>query len=110
MKKLSIAVLVAAVALITASARAAEVKTNYEKHCAGCHGKDGKGQTTLGVKLGCQDYTDPKVQEKAKDEEMFKAVKEGFKKGDRSVMKPYAEKLTDDEIKELVKFFRKFKK
>jgi cytochrome c553 len=106
------AILMAAVALSVASARAADPKENFEKigHCDGCHGKDGKGQTNLGIKLGCRDYTDPKVQEKLKDEEMTKAIKEGLKKGERTLMKPYAEKFTDAEIKALVEYMRKFKK
>ncbi len=41
---------------------------------------------------------------------MFKAIKEGLRKGDRKLMSPFAGKLTDAEIKELVKYVRKFKK
>ena len=56
-----------------------------------------------------KDYSDPKVQAKIKDEEMFKAVKEGLKKSDgTTLMKPYGDKLSDDEIKELVKLVRSF--
>jgi len=93
------------------SARAADAAANYEQHCAKCHGKDGKGQTKMGQKLNLKDFTDAKVQEKFKDEEAFKAIKEGVKeKGtDKLVMKP-VEGLTDEEIKALVKQVRKFKK
>lgn len=109
LKKLSV-LLVAAVALgFAASVNAADAKENYEKFCAGCHGKDGKGQTKLGQKFEVRDYTDAEVQKKLKDEEMFKALKEGLKKGDKTLMKPF-DKLTDEEIKALVEFMRKFKK
>jgi cytochrome c553 len=110
MKKLSIAIVVAALALVANSAQAATAKENFDKNCAGCHGKDGKGDTKLGQKLEVRDYTDPKVQATLKDPEMTKAIKEGLKKGDKTLMKPYAEKLSDDEIKALVKYMRDFKK
>jgi cytochrome c553 len=71
---------------------------------------DGKGQTTMGKKAGAKDYTDAKVQESFTDEQAFKATKEGIEKDGKPVMKPYAEKLTDDEIKELVAHIRSFKK
>jgi cytochrome c553 len=91
------------------SARAADVKENYGKHCAKCHGEDGKGQTKMGLKAGAKDFTDPKVQADYKDEKAFKAIKEGIKEGDKTKMKP-AEGLSDDEIKDLVAHCRTFKK
>ena len=92
------------------SARAEEAKTNFETKCAVCHGKDGKGETKAGQKSGVRDFTDPKVQETMKDETMFKAVKEGLKKGETVKMRPYADKLSDEEIKGLVKYVRSLKK
>jgi cytochrome c553 len=93
------------------SARAADAAANFEQHCAKCHGKDGKGQTKMGQKLNIKDYTDAKVQEKLKDADALKAIKEGVKEkgSDKVVMKP-VEGLSDDEIKALVAFLRKFKK
>ena len=92
------------------SARAAEAKDNWEKNCASCHGKDGKGQTTAGKKAGCKDMTDPKVQEELKDDQAIKNIKEGQKKDGKEIMKAFGEKLTDDEIKALVAYVRAFKK
>ncbi len=92
------------------SANAADAKATYEKDCAKCHGKDGKGQTVTGKKQGAKDYTDPKVQAELKDEDAVKAIKEGYKNKDgKEVMKP-AEGLSDEEIKGLVAYMRKFKK
>jgi mono/diheme cytochrome c family protein len=110
MKKL----IVASLAFLIAGAvslRAAEAKEIYEKDCAKCHGADGKGKTKMGEKLGVKDYTDPKVQEEMKDAEMTKAVKEGVKeKGtDKTKMKAFSD-LSDDEVKSLVAYVRKFKK
>jgi len=92
------------------SASAADAKANYEKDCAKCHGGDGKGETKMGKKYNAKDYTDAKVQEELKDEAAIKAIKEGYKdKEGKQVMKP-SEGLSDDDIKALVAYMRKFKK
>jgi len=109
MKKILIlAVIFGCAGAITASA--ADAKENWDKTCAKCHGPDGKGQTKMGQKLGVKDYSDPKVQADLKDEDAFKAIKEGLKDSDgKTLMKP-AEGLSDDEIKTLVGQVRSFKK
>jgi cytochrome c553 len=100
----------AAIAVTALSARAEDAKTTYEKDCAKCHGTDGKGDTKMGKKLGAKDYTDAKVQEELKDDAAFKSIKEGLKdKEGKSLMKP-SEGLSDDDIKGLVAYMRKFKK
>ena len=110
MKKLAILAF-AMVVCAAISANAADVKENWTKHCAKCHGEDGKGQAAMGKKLGVKDYTDAKVQEKMKDEEMVKATKEGVKDADGKIkMKAFGDVLTDDEIKALVKHVRALKK
>lgn len=92
------------------SSPAADAKDIYAKSCAKCHGKEGKGDTKMGQKSGCKDYSDPKVQAELKDAEAFKAIKEGLKdKKGKQAMKP-AEDLSDAEIKELVAYMRSFKK
>ncbi len=92
------------------SVRAADVKENWTKHCAKCHGEDGKGKTKMGEKLQVKDYTDAKVQEKLKDEDMAKATKEGVKdKEGKTKMKAFGEDLNAEEIKALVKHIRGFK-
>jgi cytochrome c553 len=110
MKKLLVMAMAFCVAGLL-SAKAADAKENWAKHCAKCHGEDGKGETKMGKKAGCKDWTDAKVQESKKDDQMFKAVKEGTKDGDKTVMKSYGEEgLSDDEIKALVAYVRTFKK
>lgn len=92
------------------SAGAADGKKLYEEQCAKCHGPDGKGQTKMGQKAGCKDYTDAKVQDAVKDEAIAKAIKEGYKDKDgKQVMKP-SEGLSDADIKALVAHMRSFKK
>jgi cytochrome c553 len=90
-------------------ARAEDAQVLWDKQCAKCHGKDGKGQTAMGKKLNLKDYTDAKVQAEMKDEEMTKAIKEGVKDKDGNVKMKPAEGVSDDEIKALVAHVRKFK-
>ena len=103
----------ASILLLSASAgpaHAGDVKELWEKNCVSCHGKDGRGDTKMGRKVGAKDYTDPKVQAAMKDEEMFKAIKEGLKEGGKTKMKAHKDVLTDEEIKALVQYVRAFKK
>jgi mono/diheme cytochrome c family protein len=109
MKKLMVIGLAFLVAGVI-SARAADAKENWEKHCAKCHGPDGKGKTKMGEKLEIKDYSTAKVQDELKDEKMIKAIKDGVKDGDKTKMKAFGETLSDDEIKALVKYVRDFKK
>ncbi len=101
------ACLLAAIA-VTASAQ--DAKALYEKNCASCHGKDGKGNTKMGKKVDVKDYTDAKLQAELTDEKAMKSIKEGIKddKG-KERMKPYGELLSDDEIKSLIAYIRAFK-
>ena len=109
MKKI---ILLAAVFGFTAAltASGAEAKENWETQCAKCHGAEGKGDTKMGAKLGCKDLTDAKVQAEIKDDNAFKAIKEGKKADDgKTLMKPF-EQLSDAEIKALVAYVRGLKK
>jgi len=87
------------------------VATNWTKHCASCHGKDGKGDTKAGKKAEVKDLTDPKYQESFTDEQMFKQIKEGMKdKNGKEKMKAFGGLLSDEEIKALVACVRGMKK
>ncbi len=99
----------AACAAMLVSVSAADVKENWEKSCAKCHGPDGKGDTKMGKKLEIKDFTDAKYQDSLKDEAMLKAIKEGVKDGEKTRMKA-VEGLSDEEMKALVAYARKFKK
>ena len=92
----------------TTNALAADGKAVYADNGAKCHGDDGKGQTKMGQKLEVRDYTDAKVQDSFTDEQAIKAVKEGLKKDDKTLMKAYD--LPDDDIKAVIAYLRTFKK
>ncbi len=106
--------LILSTALITgtlaATSMAAELKENWVTHCAACHGKDGKGQTKAGRMAGVKDQTDAAYQDTLKEDKMFTSIKEGLKDGDKEKMKPFKEKLSDEEIKALVGFVKSLKK
>ena len=70
MKLITKATLMAAAVMIAAPAYGNAV---YDKNCASCHGKDGKGQTTMGKKQKAKDYTTADGQ-KWTDEEGVKAI------------------------------------
>ena len=91
------------------SAKAADAKENWGNLCAKCHGAEGKGDTKMGQKLGCKDLSDAKVQADLKDDAAAKAIKEGLKKDDKSLMKPF-DTLSDADIKALVAYVRGLKK
>ena len=74
----------------------------YKSKCQVCHGADGKG-TAAGQKMGAKDFQSPEVA-KQSDAELIKVTKEG-----KGKMPKYDGKLTDDQIKELVKYLRGLK-
>ena len=107
-KTLLVMLAISATALLSASA--GDAKENYDKACAKCHGKEGKGDTKMGQKNGCKDYSDAKVQAGLKEEEAIKAIKEGVKDKDGKVLMKPAEDLSDADVKALVVYMRTFKK
>jgi len=80
----------------------------WNMNCAACHGMDGKGQTTMGHMLGIKDLTDSKVQASLTDAEATKDIKEGITVNGQSKMKAFGDKLSDDQIKDLVAHIRSF--
>jgi cytochrome c6 len=89
---------------------AATAADNWDNNCAKCHSTDGSGSSKVGKKLKLKDYTDAAVQAAIKDEDMFKAIKEGVSEGGKDKMKSFKDDLTDPEITDLVAYIRKMKK
>jgi len=109
-KKLLVSLAITAAVLVSSKAFGADVKENWDKTCTKCHGPDGKGDTKMGQKLGIKDLTDAKLQTELKDDQAFKAIKEGIKDNEGKIKMKPAEGLSDEDIKALVAQVRKFKK
>jgi len=95
---------------LATAAFAATAADNWDNSCAKCHGADGSGNTKMGKKFNIKDYTDAAVQSAIKDEDMFKAIKEGVTADGKERMKAFKDDLSDPEITDLVGYIRKMKK
>ena len=89
---------------------AADVTMMWAQNCASCHGKDGRGNTMMGKKLGVKDYHDAGVQAAFSDGEAERAISEGVKTNGKETMKPFGSKLSAADIKALVAHIRSFQK
>ncbi|MGH7994956.1 MAG: c-type cytochrome [Opitutaceae bacterium] len=85
---------------------AADAAANWTRDCAACHGRDGAGHTRVGHMLGVKDLRDPAYQKTFTDDGAFAGVRNGLKKDGKTKMKPFAGKLSDAAIKELVAYVR----
>ncbi|HYP54404.1 MAG TPA: cytochrome c [Pyrinomonadaceae bacterium] len=73
----------------------------YSKHCATCHGKDGRANTFKARFNKARDLTDAKWQAETSDERLFNSIANGRKK-----MPSFKEKLSREETEALVRFVR----
>ena len=81
----------------------AAAAATYKSKCQVCHGADGKGNTPAGKKVGTNDFHSPEVV-KMSDADLVAIVKKG-----KAKMPGYDGKLTDDQIKALIKYIRSLK-
>ena len=79
-------------------------KALFARHCATCHGTDGRGETFVGKISGVPDLTDRTWQESFDEKRMAASVTHG-----RGSMPSFKEKLSPNEIASLVSHVRKFK-
>ncbi len=91
----------------------AEAKTYFKQNCVVCHGADGKGDGPGAANLTPkpQNYTDPKWQDKVKDDELKKAIVQGGASVGRSPIMPAHPDLKKkpEVVDALVKLIRGFK-
>ena len=85
-----------------AVAVADDAEALYKSKCQACHGADGKG-SPVGQKIGVKDFHSPEVTRQT-DTELFDITKQG-----KGKMPAYDKKLTDDQIKQLIKYIRTLK-
>jgi cytochrome c6 len=103
MRWLLVIAVTAAFLVGAAGARGEDVAALYKSKCQACHGPDGKGDTAAGKKLGVKDFRSPDTA-KLSDTELFDITKKGKDK-----MPGYDKKLTDDQVKDLIKYIRALK-
>ena len=79
-------------------------KAAFEKSCAGCHGKDGRGNPAMAKVLGEKglNLTSPEVAKKS-DEELLKVIAQGMGKMPAS-------KLSKEEQKQALGYIRSLAK
>jgi mono/diheme cytochrome c family protein len=77
----------------------------YAKHCASCHGKDGRANSLKAKLKHARDLTDRAWQDDASDERIFNAIMNGKRK-----MPSFSKKLSEQEIEALVSYVRALKK
>lgn len=82
---------------------AQDAATTYKAKCQMCHAADGTGNTPAGQKTGTHDFKSAEVK-KMTDQQLLDITKNG-----KGKMPAYKDKLSDDQIKELVKYMRAFK-
>ena len=75
----------------------------YAKHCASCHGKDGRARTFKAKFNHARDLTDPLWQDEVSDERLFNSIMNGKKK-----MPSYRKKLAEEQINSLIAYVRTF--
>jgi mono/diheme cytochrome c family protein len=102
-RRMSLAVVVAA--LVSAPLHAAEPDAAkiYAKTCALCHGPEGQPNEMF-AKMGVRSFKDPEWQKASPDAQIEKSIREG-KKG--TLMASFEKQLTPEEIKALVAHVRK---
>src|SRR5215813_10577968 len=79
----------------------------YGRHCASCHGTDGRAKTSKGKFSHARDLTDAKWHEDVTDERIFNSIMNG--RNVRGNMPAFADKLNEKEVNSLVTFVRSFK-
>jgi mono/diheme cytochrome c family protein len=102
MKHLTAAILAGSL-ILSGAAWADSGQEIFEKKCATCHGKDGKGDTKMGRERKVLDLSDAAVQAKFTDEKAITDVTEGVP--DKK-FPSFKEKLSADEIKTAVAYVR----
>ena len=81
-----------------------DAATVYKSKCAMCHGPDGKGDTPTGKAMKVTSLVGEDVQKKT-DAQLIEITTNGKNK-----MPAFKGKLTDDQIKDLIKYIRSLAK
>jgi mono/diheme cytochrome c family protein len=88
---------------------AEETATLFRDLCSVCHGVGGKGDgpSAQGLEPKPADFTNCKAMTKDSDDVLFKIIKGGGQSAGRSTVMPsWGDSLSEQQIRELVKFVR----
>ena len=96
----SMAVLAATVCLAGAMGFAESGEAIYKANCQSCHGSTGTPSAGIAKMMGVK----PAAEYKTSEKEQIEAVKNG-----KGKMKAFAGKLSDEQIKDAVTYFRTLK-
>lgn len=82
--------------------------SDYQSHCASCHGAGGKGNgwTAWLYRLKMRDLSDPSYTATLKDEYLFQVIKQGGDTLGKPGMPSWGQELSDREIRDLVIYIR----
>ncbi|HEU4385047.1 MAG TPA: cytochrome c [Anaeromyxobacteraceae bacterium] len=100
MKRLAAALSAFSLLALAAPAAADDAAAMFAQKCSVCHGKDGKGQSPMGQKLGVKDLT----QSKLSAAEVEKMIADG-----KGKMAGFRGKISDAEIKALAAYVKGLK-
>jgi mono/diheme cytochrome c family protein len=73
----------------------------YARHCASCHGKDGRAKTFKAKFNHARDLTDPLWQDEVSDEGLYNSIMNGKKK-----MPAYRKKLSEAQVNSVITYVR----
>jgi mono/diheme cytochrome c family protein len=93
------------------SVEVADARASYLRHCATCHGRDGKGDgpNARSVPVRIHSFTDCNWMSMTSDAVLFLIIKEGSSSaGFPAGMPPSQGILDDEQIAQLVGYVRKF--
>jgi cytochrome c6 len=90
--------------LFSVPSKADDAAATFKAKCAACHGADGSGNTAVGKSLHMRALGSADVQ-KLSDAELTSMITDG-----KGAMPAYKDKLTADQIKQLVGFIRQLGK
>ncbi len=90
---------------LSAPLRAEDGAATFKAKCAACHGADGSGNTTVGKSMKIRDLSSPDVQ-KQTDEQLTGIITNGK----APAMPAFKDKITADQIKQLLAFIRQLAK
>jgi mono/diheme cytochrome c family protein len=77
-----------------------DAKACYSKNCMGCHGADGKGGDSTMI---TPNFKDAAWQKRRTDQNLFDSITKG-----KGMMPAWKEKMTEEQIKSVIAFIRKF--